>query len=143
MRVKLSTVGLLLQRVALCLHLCDGVTLFFGQFQLFFTQSGYNGLVDTLPVVHVLTSAPLTLESLLALLHSHRVVEIPLAVAHAARCCCGLGLRLIAEYHAGVALQGLLCVGFCQCVSLFFLFLLQCFNDTVDGGIAVFLVHLG
>ena len=81
-RVVLCAVGHLFQRVLCRFDTSDGVEGFLRE--VFAgaraTHTCHNGLVHALPVVDVLALTPLPLESLLTLLHGHRVVEVPLAL---------------------------------------------------------------
>ena len=101
-----------------------------------------------MPVVHVLTLAPLLLEGLLTLVHRHLIVEVPLAVVVHARLLRGVGcLSLVAVAHivalGALLLKGGLHSGLLSLVALFFFFLFQGFNHAVDGFQAFLLGHVG
>ena len=107
-------------------------------------ETTHDGLVHTLPVIHILALAPLLLEGLLTLVHGHLVVEVPLSVA-----ACRLWRLALLGVGVGVAvaLGATLCQLFLHffllgLVALLLLLLLEGFDDAVDGGVAFFLVHL-
>ena len=77
--IVMGTVGNETERVLNGFRLRDGVALLVGQLSLS-AESAHNRLVDALPVVHVLTLSPLSLESGLSLVDCHLVVEVPQAV---------------------------------------------------------------
>ena len=82
----------------------------------------HHRTVDTLPVIHVLTLAPLTFESLLTLTDGLWVVEVPdgrLLVG--VRCGCWTTGR---EVTASPITDGLLCFGFLAGQPFFLLLLL-------------------
>ena len=93
-------------------------------------------------MVGILTLAPLLLESLLALVDGHLVVEIPLAVVRGV-CRCRRPVALVSVALRPPALQGPFHLGLQGLVALLLFFLLQFFYDAVDGGQAVFLRHVG
>ena len=136
-RIVLRTVHLTLcYRVgsSLCRH--QRVALFVGQ--LGEVVLCHHRAVHTLPVVNILTSSPLLLESRLSLVYSHLVVEVPLPVL---RLCCLLLLLVSASVSLVLSLL-LLSLLLLLCPAFLFLFLFQSLNDAVDGGIAVGLRHL-
>ena len=101
----------------------------------------HHGAVDTLPVIHILSLAPLLLEHLFSLVHCHGVVEVPhslFAYSLCGRTCCSLvhpiahgTLCLLSSCHFSLL--------FCAFCLLFFF--LQVVDDAVDGFQAVGLVH--
>ena len=142
-RVVLGTVGHLCQRVGNRFGTGNGVAHLLGQFaHTVFTQSCYDGLVDAPPVVHILALAPLLLKRNLSLLDGQCIIEVPFST---------LLLVVVRRLLVGVdtvscgaiALHGLLGLGFFFLPFLLLFLLLQRLNNAVDGGIAVFLAHLG
>ena len=102
---------------------------------LFLGFLGYYGHVGSLPVVHVLTLAPLSLESSLALLHGHRVIKIP---------CRGStwlnsGLRLSGTLEGTRLVLGdnLLAFQLGLSVSLLLFLALQLLYHPIDGSVAL------
>ena len=95
----------------------------------------HHGLVHTLPVILILTPTPLALEQHLSLIHSLRIIEVPLAVAllllhhrslRLVTCSLPLSLRVGLPLHLfHLLLQ--------HGVALLFLFLLQGLNHLVDS----------
>ena len=105
-------------------------------------QVTHHRLVCSLPVIGILALAPLFLESLLALIHGHLVVEVPLSVFG----CWLLGVGcwlLIAVAHSSLLLLRFLYLCL-QCFVAFLLFLLlECLNDAVDGCQTLLFWHIG
>ena len=108
-----------------------------------FSSSHYR-LVDALPVIHILSLAPELLELGLSLTYGQRRIEIPLSVVRGV-----IVVRIIlVEVIVGEAVAAVLfldsfCLFLSFLVSFFFFLLFQRIDYTVDGSIAVFLVHLG
>ena len=109
----------------------------------FHVQIAYNGLVRALPVVGILTLAPLLLERLFTLVHGHLVVEIPLTVGGGGRLWGGGTCGLVTVTHGTLLLLDALHLGLKGFVTFLLFFLLQCFNDAVDSCQTVFLGHVG
>ena len=151
LQIILSLVGIVLGAVGyLCQRVLDGcrpeerVALFVGEHFIFAGKTN-NGLVDALPVVNVLTLAPKSLESLFSLAHSHWVIEVPCAALVTRRRlgCIRRLTGIVAVSHGSLTGQLTLGIGFGLAFALFFLFLLQGFDDTVDGLVALFFGELG
>ena len=133
--IVLRTVGDLAQRVFHGCCLCQRVALLVGPL-LHLRDTGHDGLVDALPVVHVLALSPLPLECLFSLIHGHGVVEVPGVVLLAAQRGCG-GLRgVVAVADGTLLLQLRLCFGFSLPVAFLLFFFLQGLNHAVDGLVA-------
>ena len=79
-RVVLCAVVDLFERVLKGLLLGNGVQCLLRKFFAGSAHSCYDSLVGALPVIDILTLAPLLFESLLTLLHGQRIVEVPLAL---------------------------------------------------------------
>ena len=142
-RVVLGTVGNLLQRVGYLGGMGERITHLVGHL-LGTLCRGDNGLVDALPVVHVLTFAPLALELCLALAYGQRRIEVPLsviAIGIAVACVVLPFVIVVAETIGVTSILSLVCLLFRLFVFLFLFLLLQCGNHTVDGSVAVFLAH--
>ncbi len=147
MRVVLCTVGNLRKRVLHRLLTGNGVALLVSKLR-FLVGKRHNGLIDALPVVDILALSPLLLERCLTLADSHRVVEVPLrilSVLHVGRIVGPLAAEDVGRRHvvAPVTLHLFLRVLLSLPVALFLLLLLQSFDSTVDGSVAVLLRHLG
>ena len=139
MRIVLGAVGNLLQRILHGCCLCQRVALLVGPlFHL--CGIGHDGLIDTLPVVHVLTLSPLSLEGLLSLINGHGVVEVPGVIPSGIHRRKGRGVGLVVTVADGVLLCKLrLSVGLRLTVAFFFFLLLQGLYHAVDGFVALFL----
>ena len=122
----------------------EGVTHLVGHLLGTLCRGNYR-FVDALPVVYVLTLAPLALELRLALAHGQRRIEVPLSVIAIgiAVACVVLPfvIVIVAETIGVTAILSLVCLLFRLFVFLFLFFLLQGGNHTVDGSVAVFLAH--
>ena len=144
-RVVLQTVGGRCQRVLQRFLAGYGVALLVGEFVLL-SHASHHGLVDALPVVHILSLAPQLLEGGLALAHGDGVVEVPLAVACRGgvvgprRGVVAVVAHIVAVHVFVLLLHG---VGFLLGAPLFAFLLLECVDDAVYGGVAVFLAHAG
>ena len=139
MRIVLGAVGDLLQRILHGCRLCQRVALLVGPlFRL--CGIGHDGLIDTLPVVHVLTLSPLPLEGLLSLINGHGVVEVPGVIPSGIHRRKGRGIGLVVTVSDGVLLCQLrLSVGLRLTVAFFFFLFLQSLYHAVDGFVALFL----
>ena len=139
--IVLRAVGDLLERVLNGFLACNGVEHFLRHVLASAAQASHDGLVGALPVVDVFALAPLSLEGLLALLHGHGVVEIPLAALLL------VGLRgrrgSVPIADGAISLHLLLSIGLGLLALFFLLLFLQGLDDAVDGGIAILLAHLG
>ena len=102
--------------------------------------ASYDGLVDALPVVLVLASAPLPLKRRFSLTDGNWVVEIPFPIA-----LLGLTYWWLLRCEGGGEGLLLLLSHFMVCcflgISLSFLFLEKLSNDAVDGFVPLFLRH--
>ena len=101
-------------------------------------------LVAPSPVILVLAVAPAALESLTAVLHRHRVVEVPSSLGTAG--CHGIPGPCAAHrvLRHGISLGARSrCPTGRRLLGLLLLLLLQSLDDTVDGGQIVLLIHLG
>ena len=143
MRVVLQTVLLASHRVGRFLFVRGGVV---GQlvFTAVFADASHHRLVHALPVVGVLALAPLFLEGLLALVHSHLVVEVPQSVLLVGHLRGVRPLRgVVAAAHGAVLCHHLFGLGFLLRLFLLFLLLLQRLYHPVYGCVAVGLAHGG
>ena len=107
-------------------------------------RARHHRLVDALPVVHILALAPQFLEGGLTLADGQRVVEIP--CVGLLRADVPLGSSVLPLHHvvaAPVALHLLLGILLSLAVALLLLLPFQFGYHAVDGGITVFLAHLG
>ena len=139
MRVVLRAVHHVFERVGSSLCRRDGVSHLVGHFGRIVVER-HDSLVDTLPVVHILTPSPHLLERSLTLADGRRVVEVPFArlvsgvVGHV------VGVVHVA--HSALLRHLLLRVKLSLCVAFFLLFLLQSLYHAVDGLVSFFLRHL-
>ena len=138
-RIVLRAVGYLLERVCQSFRPGDGVELLFGH--LLRCVKRHDGLVDTLPVVHVFPFSPYLLELRLALVHSHLVVEIPHRALVARSLVLPVGVAGVSGV-ASVLRYHVLRVLLRQPVLLLLLLFLQFLYHTVNRLIALFLAHL-
>ena len=145
MWVVLRTILELLQRVLRQLSLCYRVFLLFGKFNVGIAiKVAHHSFVHTLPVVGILALSPKFFESLLTLLHSHSIIEIPhsilTVVLLSLRSIISIGIISVA--HSAIALHGLLSILFVFQSFLLFLLSFQFCYHPIDGSISVFLAHL-
>ena len=147
-RIVHGTVGNLLERIFLGSHIGERISHLVGHFLGSLCRCNHR-LVDTLPVIHIFSFAPEFLELRLTLAHCHRRIEVPLTLVHAVHAVhgiVGVGIILLFIVIGKVAaISALLvsgCIFFCLFVLLFLFLLFQSSNHTVDGCVAVFLVHL-
>ena len=144
MRVVLGAVRYLSQRVLYGFLTCDGVELSLAKLRfLLIAAEVHHRLVDALPVVHVLTLAPHLLEGRLTLAYSRGVIEIPQTVGLLIHVVLLFVVLLLHVVAAAVLLHGLLRILLCESVTLLLLLALQFGDGSVDGSVAVLLVHLG
>ena len=145
MWVVLRTILELLQRVLRQLSLCYRVFLLFGKLHVGIAiKVAHHSFVHTLPVVGILALSPKFFESLLTLLHSHSIIEIPhsilTVVLLSLRSIVSIGIISVAR--SAIALHGLLSILFVFQSFLLFLLSFQFCYHPIDGSISVFLAHL-
>ena len=145
MWVVLRTILELFQRVLCQLSLCYRVFLLFGKLHVGIAiKVAHHSFVHTLPIVGILALSPKFFESLLTLLHSHSIIEIPhsilTVVLLSLRSIISIGIISVAR--SAIALHGLLSVLFVFQSFLLFLLSFQFCYHPIDGSISVFLAHL-
>ena len=141
--IVLRTVGNGSDRVGHLFSPDNRVALFVGPLLRTLSAHGNDGLVDTLPVVDILTASPEFLEVGLSLGHSHRIVEVPQPLRVVGRIGGGVRIVAVARIVTTILGDGSGRILFGLQPALLTLLLFERLDDTVDGGVAVFLAHGG